>query len=146
MRSQCAAVGNAEILRREPFAARRASLPQDDKSEFWRFGPYFLLWSHGSHHRRAGSPVRGGERCVIGNFGVAVAKQLASFDHFRYLGRHHVLPGGVVLFDSFQDVARENVQDAFVEVVELFDSALFHQVPEQIVLARGYFRVLDCLE
>ena len=40
-----------------------------------------------------------------------------------------------------QHIAREDVQHAFVEVVELLDPASFHQVPEKIVLGcRGFPR------
>ena len=46
-------------------------------------------------------PIRSGERSVISDFRIAIAKELSMLDHFRYLRRHHVLPGGVVLLDSF---------------------------------------------
>jgi hypothetical protein len=78
------------------------------------------------------SPIRRRERGVITDFRIAIAEELAMLDHFRYLGRNHVLPCGVLLLDSFQYVAREDLDHAFIEVIERLDSALPHQVPEQI--------------
>jgi hypothetical protein len=38
------------------------------------------------------------------------------------------------------------VEHAFIEVIERLDSALPHQVPEQMVLGGWYFRILNCLD
>ena len=38
------------------------------------------------------------------------------------------------------------MQYAFIEVIERLDSALSHQVPEQMALGRRYFRILNCFE
>jgi len=77
----------------------------------------------------------GGDKCATGfypelNVGFSIAEKLSVFHHLRNLCGHHFLPGGVVVLDSFQYIARENVQDAWIEVVELFDSVSFNQVSE----------------
>ena len=61
---------------------------------------------------------RGCKRGILRTFRVAVAKELALLDHLGNLWRHHVFPRGVVILDSFQYVTREDVQYAFVNIVE----------------------------
>src|ERR1043165_727600 len=57
-----------------------------------------------------------------------------------------MLPRGVVFLDSFQYVAREDVQNAFIEVIELLDPAPFHQMAEKMMLGWRYFGVLNISE
>ena len=48
-----------------------------------------------------------------------------------------------MVLDSPQDIARENVQHAFIEIVELLDSAALHQVAIQIVEIPGHLKILN---
>src|SRR5216684_1520422 len=88
----------------------------------------------------AGAPA---SNCMK-SIGFAEAKELALLDHFRNLLRDHVFPGGIVIFNSPEHVTRENVQDAFVEVLELLDSSAFNQMPVQAAYIGGHCDILDC--
>jgi hypothetical protein len=58
----------------------------------------------------------------------------------------HRFPRRIVVLDSPQDVARENVQDAFVEIVELLDAAALDQVAIQMLQIAGHFQILHGAE
>src|SRR5258706_1194695 len=92
------------------------------------------------------SAIHCGERSILADFRITVAKQLAVLHHFGNLRGHHALPRGVILLDAFQYVAREDVQDAVIEVAELLDSAPFDEVPEEMVECPRYCNVVHSLE
>src|SRR6202795_2632142 len=78
----------------------------------------------------------------VRQFGLAVAKEAAMLDHLGNLRGDHILPRGVLFFDSPQDVARENVQHAFIEIVELLNPAALDEVTVQAVQVPGHPDIL----
>ena len=50
-----------------------------------------------------------------------------------------------MVFDSSKDISRENVQHAFIDIVELLDPAAFHQMTLQIAQLNGHFDILHTM-
>ena len=62
------------------------------------------------------------------------------FDHLGDFWGDHRFPGRVVVLDSFQHVARENMQNIFIVIVELLDPSALHQVAvEAVQVARHLY-------
>src|SRR4029077_8248790 len=78
--------------------------------------------------------------------GLLVAEISPIFDHLGNFGRDHRLPGAIVIFDSPQDIAREDMQHCFIEIVELFDSASLHEVAVQAVQSSRHFYIFNGTE
>src|SRR5262245_41490686 len=57
-----------------------------------------------------------------------VAKEAAAFDDLGDLWRDHFFPGFITRFDALQNIAREDVQQARVVVLQLADATSFHQM------------------
>lgn len=76
---------------------------------------------------------------VFRGFDLAVAEIVAVLDRLGDFRGDHRFPGRVVILDSAQDVAGKNMQDGFIEIVELLDPAAFDEVAVQALQCAGHF-------
>src|ERR1700729_2400504 len=75
-----------------------------------------------------GYSLRLPRRRRVGNFRFAVAEVLPLLDHARDFCGDHRFPRRVAILDPAQHVARKNVQEALVEIVELTNPVAVDQV------------------
>ena len=81
-------------------------------------------------------------QAFVGSLNFTIAKVMAVLDHLCNFRRNHRLPRCVVVLNSPQNIAREDMQYAFVEIIELLDPASLDEMTVQTVQVSGHLQSL----